>query len=187
MGGLVTERDRGPSAVATARSPRGTRDLEAGQLVAFKDFWTWFSAERERGARRGLTLRAYCYAKGAEERQMKPLADASACAPRSTSSWPPTSGSTSSRSCADLVTGRSMGLKETARLAGFAWRADDSGGTLAMVNHDVAVDDTDPAGQAEARQWILEYNQDDVRATAPLREWLDTAAGELPSIADLGH
>ena len=45
---------------------------------------------------------------------------------------------------AQLVTGRSMGLKETAPMAGFAWRFDDAGGTLAMVKYDEAVvDDED--------------------------------------------
>ena len=85
-----------------------------------------------------------------------------------------------------LVTGRSLGLKQTAQLAGFAWRADEVGGDLAMVAHDRAVDDADPAAAAEARDWILEYNEDVVRATAALREWLDGAANDLPSIAEAG-
>lgn len=83
-----------------------------------------------------------------------------------------------------LVTGRSMGLKETAPLAGFAWCFDDAGGTLAMVKYDEAVDlEADPAARAAAARWILDYNEDDVRATAALRTWLDGAARVLPSIA----
>jgi predicted RecB family nuclease len=83
-----------------------------------------------------------------------------------------------------LVTGRSMGLKETAPLAGFAWRFDDAGGTLAMVKYDEAVDDeSDSEVRSAAAQWILDYNEDDVRATAALRSWLDGAARMLPSIA----
>ena len=47
-----------------------------------------------------------------------------------------------------LITGRSMGLKETAPLAGFAWRAGDSAGTLAMVKYDQAIDEeTGPVGR----------------------------------------
>lgn len=83
---------------------------------------------------------------------------------------------------AQVITGRGMGLKETAPLASFAWRSDDSGGQLALVNYDSAVDHTDPAAEAEARRWILEYNEDDVRATAALRNWLDGPAQALPSI-----
>jgi predicted RecB family nuclease len=37
-------------------------------------------------------------------------------------------------------------------------------------------------GRAAAQEWILEYNEDDVRATAALREWLDGPARDLPSI-----
>ena len=81
-----------------------------------------------------------------------------------------------------LITGRSMGLKETAPLAGFSWRADDSGGTLAIVKYEQAVDEeTDPAARATAQEWILGYNEDDVRATAALRNWLDGPARDLPS------
>ena len=69
---------------------------------------------------------------------------------------------------AQLITGRSMGLKETAPLAGFAWRAGDSAGTLAMVKYDQAIDEeTGPVGRAAAQEWLLEYNEDDVRATPP--------------------
>ena len=85
-----------------------------------------------------------------------------------------------------LITGRSLGLKETAPLAGFAWSSDDIGGTVAMVNYDAAVDDTDPVAQAEAQAWIVRYNEDDVRATAALRAWLAGPADDLPSIADAG-
>jgi predicted RecB family nuclease len=82
-----------------------------------------------------------------------------------------------------LITGRGMGLKETAPLAGFSWRADDSGGTLAIVKYEQAVDDeTDPAARATAQRWIVDYNEDDVRATAALRDWLDGPAQGLSSI-----
>jgi predicted RecB family nuclease len=85
------------------------------------------------------------------------------------------------------VTGRSIGLKETAPLAGFSWRAGDSGGTLAKVKYDQATDEeSGPAARAAAQEWILEYNEDDVRATAALRNWLDGPARDLPSI-DTAH
>ena len=73
--------------------------------------------------------------------------------------------------------------KETAPLAGFAWRTDDGGGTLAIVKYEQATDEqAGPAARATAQEWILEYNEDDVRATAALREWLDGPARDLPSI-----
>ena len=79
-----------------------------------------------------------------------------------------------------------MGLKAMAKLAGFAWRGEDGGGALAMVRYAEAVGDPDAEVRAAARRWILEYNEDDVRATAALREWLDGAARLLPSVADIG-
>ena len=35
-----------------------------------------------------------------------------------------------------------------------------------------------------ARRRILEYNEDDVRATLALRKWLDGPARSIPSVAD---
>ncbi len=84
-----------------------------------------------------------------------------------------------------LVTGLpSMGLKTVAPLAGFSWRGADVGGDLAMVRYVEATADEDAARRTEAQQWILAYNEDDVRATAALREWLDRSASRLPSIDD---
>ena len=79
-----------------------------------------------------------------------------------------------------------MGLKETA-----PWQvsrgAPATAGTLAMVKYDQAIDeDTGPAGRAAAQEWLLEYNEDDVRATAALRNWLDGPAKDLPSIESAG-
>ncbi len=84
-----------------------------------------------------------------------------------------------------LITGLpSMGLKTVAPLAGFSWRDVDVGGDAAMVRYVEATSSTDESLRAEARQWILDYNEDDVHATAALRAWLDQDAGLLPSIED---
>jgi predicted RecB family nuclease len=162
-------------------------DLARGELDAFDEFWSWFTAERARVQAKGATFRAYCYSRSAEEGQMRRIAarlhrDEEVGAFLASDDWVDLYEVVRQH----LVTGRSLGLKQTAPLAGFAWRADEVGGDLAMVAYDRAVDDADPAAQAEARDWILEYNEDDVRATAALREWLDRSAGELPSIAEAG-
>jgi len=81
-----------------------------------------------------------------------------------------------------LITGRGMGLKVVAPMTGFSWRGPEVGGQLAMVSYIEAISDPDEAVRAGARQWILDYNEDDVRATAALREWLDQRASLLPSI-----
>jgi predicted RecB family nuclease len=77
-----------------------------------------------------------------------------------------------------------MGLKTVAPLAGFRWRGEEAGGGQAIVRFAEAVSDHDDAVRSEARRWILEYNEDDVRATAALRDWLDGEARLLPSVAD---
>ena len=51
-------------------------DLGAGELVAFKEFWSWLTEQRAQAAAEGSTFRAYCYSKGAEQAQMTRLADA---------------------------------------------------------------------------------------------------------------
>ena len=53
-----------------------------------------------------------------------------------------------------------------------------------MVRYVEATSDGDAALRGAAQQWILEYNEDDVGATAALREWLDQCASLLPSIED---
>ena len=152
-------------------------DLEAGELVAFKEFWSWFSDERARAEADGSSFRAYCYSKSAEQGHMTRIADRLGLRDEvdrflASDAWVDLLEVVKTQ----LITGRGMGLKETAPLASFAWRSDDIGGQLALVNYDSAVDDTDPAAQAEAQRWILEYNEDDVRATAALRGWLDGPA-----------
>ena len=76
-----------------------------------------------------------------------------------------------------------MGLKTVAPLAGFHWRGDEAGGSQPWSASLEATSDGDAAVRAEARRWILEYNEDDVRATAALRHWLDGPARLLPSVA----
>jgi predicted RecB family nuclease len=184
-GALVTDR-RGPTADVTYLSfATWDPDLEAGEQAAFEQFWSWFSGQRAVAHAEGLTFRVYCYSRSAEEGQMKRIADLLGRRDEvdellASEDWIDLYDIVRSQ----LVTGRGMGLKEVAPLAGFAWRADEIGGTLAMVEYDVAVGDADELERATAQKWILEYNEDDVRATAALREWLDGSAGDLPSITE---
>ena len=80
-----------------------------------------------------------------------------------------------------------MGLQDRWRSwPGSSGRGEDGGGGgLAIVRYAEVVGDPDPGRRAAARRWILEYNEDDVRATAALRRWLDTDARLLPSVADI--
>ncbi|HSZ35612.1 MAG TPA: TM0106 family RecB-like putative nuclease [Acidimicrobiales bacterium] len=184
-GALGTDRRTAGAAAEYVSFATWDVDIESGELVAFEKFWTWLSAVRARAAAEGASFRAYCYSRSAEEGQMTRLADRLGVRDEvdaflGSDEWVDLLEVVRKQ----LLTGRSMGLKETAPLAGFSWRFDDAGGTLAMVKYDEAVDvEADPSSRMVAAQWILDYNEDDVRATAALRGWLDGAARVLPSIA----
>lgn len=61
-----------------------------------------------------------------------------------------------------------LGLKVVAtRGAGFAWRDEDPGGLQSITWLEQV-----RSGEADLKQRLLEYNEDDVRATAALRDWM---------------
>ena len=163
-------------------------DIGVGETDAFLSFWEWFSELRTEAARRGVTFLAYCYSQGAENGQLRRLAARCGLEEQvddfiQSEQWVDLLPIVRDQ----LITGLpSMGLKTVAPLAGFSWRGDVVGGDLAMVSYVVATTDEDPSLRSEARQWILDYNEDDVRATAALREWLDGDASFLPSIETAG-
>ena len=73
----------------------------------------------------------------------------------------------------NYVTGRSNGLKTVAQLLGFAWRDDDPGGAASMAWRADAIDPSvSPAERRAARDRLVVYNEDDVRATLAVRDAL---------------
>lgn len=77
-----------------------------------------------------------------------------------------------------------LGLKVVAHKgAGFSWRDEDAGGLNSQAWFVTAVHADGPLQRDAARTRVLEYNEDDVRATWEVREWLTaldagTAAAE---------
>jgi predicted RecB family nuclease len=65
-----------------------------------------------------------------------------------------------------------LGLKRLAQHAGFSWRDSDPGGLNSPAWFAEAVHAETSHARAAARQRVLEYNEDDVLATAHLRAWL---------------
>lgn len=66
-----------------------------------------------------------------------------------------------------------LGLKVVAHAgAGFEWRDEDPGGLNSQQWFRDAVTGPDEAGRRAAMTRVLEYNEDDVRATHALRRWL---------------
>lgn len=188
-GALIDERHAKNSAGAGRYKPFVTWDptISEGELDAFRRFWNWLSVQRHEALSAGRTLRAYCYSKGAENGQMRRIArllgiDTEVEAFLQSEQWIDLYEVFSNQ----LVTGRPMGLKNAAPLAGFSWHGDEAGGSQAMVLYGTAIDGGDPGLSTDARRWLLEYNEDDVRATAALRNWLDEDARLLPSVSDLG-
>ena len=156
-----------------------------GEVDAFSRFWVWLKDQRQAAVDGGRSLRAYCYSKAAENGQLERLATplglrAEVDAFTRSDQWVDLLEIFRNQ----LVTGTKMGLKTVAPLADFRWRGEEAGGGQALVRFAQAVSEHDDAVRSEARRWILEYNEDDVRATAALRDWLDGDARLLPSVVD---
>jgi predicted RecB family nuclease len=71
-----------------------------------------------------------------------------------------------------------LGLKQLAGAAGFEWRDANPSGEASMLWYETAVSADSPEALA-SRQRILEYNEDDCRATKALRDWLNGPARRL--------
>ena len=56
-GALVTDRREGSSPARYLSFATWDPDIEAGEVVAFKDFWSWFSDERAQAAAEGASFR----------------------------------------------------------------------------------------------------------------------------------
>ena len=66
-----------------------------------------------------------------------------------------------------------IGLKVVANAgAGFSWRDPDPGGLNSQTWWDLAVHDPDPQVRESSRTRVMEYNEDDVKATLAVRRWL---------------
>jgi predicted RecB family nuclease len=186
-GALVTDRS-GRDVVTSEYRAFCAWDPMTGDLEAalFTDFWQWLTGVRRDVAAAGLSFRAYCYNAAAENTQLRRIAAGAGVAE-------PVAAFTGSGEWVDLlrvfgaqlITGRPAGLKDVARLCGFAWEVEDPGGGESMIYYDQAAGGDSPAARA-ARDWLLTYNRNDVEATRALRDWLSHAATSYPSAEDLG-
>jgi predicted RecB family nuclease len=181
-GALVTDRRPGGRSAYNSFASFES-DISTGEIVAFKAFWAWLTELRGSVRSGGHSFAGFCYYKSAENGQMRRIA-ARCNLEDEVDQWLGSSEWVDMWEVvkSQLVTGRSLGLKNVAPLAGHSWRGSEVGGTIAMLRYSAAVADPDPAVRAEAREWLLSYNEDDVRATWALREWLDHAGAELPSV-----
>ncbi len=149
------------------------------ELANFERFWSWLTGLISRAEAEGFSVMAYCWHAGAENTQLRRIAESSADLAASVEAF------IGSSRWVDLeavfkrswMTGTGTSLKEIAPLAGFSWEVDDPGGAMSMVKHDDAA-----AGDAEAQRWLTDYNSGDVEATLAIREWLDREGGAWPEV-----
>lgn len=177
-GTRLTLRKKGISLPGPAYRPFATfvADDRDGECEAFRGLWKWITTLQNLAENTGSTFKAYCYT-DAEDRCMKSLAKRYAGQPGI-----PTLAEVESFLKSEhwvdlhkvlteqtLWPTENMTLKSTAKWARFSWRESGANGEQSVVWYEAATQ-----GDDEARQKVLDYNEDDVCATYHLREWLSS-------------
>lgn len=155
----------------------------AVEADVFMQFWSWLQGERSKAQRAGRSFMAYCWSQNAEAGALREGAAAAELAGHhglvgevDTFLAGPDLVDLLEVFRAQVITGQGNSLKTVAPLAGFAWRDEDPGGETSMLWHRQAVGAEQAAERAAARQRLLDYNEDDVRATAAVRTWMRLGA-----------
>ena len=160
---------------------------------SFAEFWAFLRDVRARAAERGLSFRAYCYNALAENRWLYASAQRFAGMPGvpdhaevaafvDSDEWVDLFRSVSE----SFLCSHGKGLKVVAPVAGFEWRDAEAGGEASMWWYQDAVGMHDDQPDLAQRKRLLAYNEDDVRATYVLREWMSGPAGtEVPFMGEL--
>ena len=164
----------------------------------FAAFWAWLHQQFDDAAANGKTANVYCYSgKIAELPRMREASLRNADVP-----GVPTPDEINELGTAAhwvdlyeiskplLWPTRRTSLKDVAKLAGFSWNASDAGGGNSIVWYQTACGII-PGDAAGMQQKLLTYNEDDVKATLALRNWLaDGVAGNgwtLESVETLSN
>lgn len=161
----------------------------AAEAALFARFWTWLEGLRAACEDAGATFCAYCFWSTAEDGAMDRAlerTDDDALARELAASLEAFRRARPARwiDLHDVVsrqiqTDGPLGLKLVARAAGFAWRDPSPSGEASIAWYERAVGDDPIAAEAHRRR-LLEYNEDDCRATRALRDWLEGPARYLP-------
>ena len=162
------------------------------EAALFADFWAWLTDVRRTAADAGLSLRAYCHSgESAENRQLRSACRRFEGRPGipaldevneflGSAQWVDMRHVVSTQ----LLTPFGTGLKALATYAGFTWRDDDPGGEQSLAWYELATVHPDASVRAENQHRVLEYNEDDCRATRHLREWLEREGPSLQALED---
>jgi hypothetical protein len=191
-------------AVVTCKTPvAGVREgyhafVEWGPLTLerearnFARFWRWLTELQSHARAADKTFAAYCFWANAEDGAMNravsadlddgpTLADLEAFRSASPACWIDVHDVVKRR----VQTEGPLGLKALASAAGFTWRDENPSGEASILWYEVAVG-ADAEAAARSRQRLLDYNEDDCRATRALRDWLNNGARDLPHRDDVG-
>jgi len=143
---------------------------DAAITTCFGEFWSWLTDLRGACEAQGASFVAFCWSQSAENRFLRQggelLGQSGAVEDFIASDqWVDLLAWFKSR----FVTGHGNGLKTVAQALGFTWRDEDPGGAASMVWYQEAVGGEEPSIQP-ARDRLIAYNEDDVRATLAVRE-----------------
>lgn len=159
---------------------------------SFGEFWTWLMTVRADAMATGRTFAAYCYTR-TEDKWLLDSARRFAGRP-GVPTVEAVRAFVGSQEWVDIfqavtdqfICPNGKGLKKIAPVAGFAWRDPEAGGEASMAWYRAAVGYDGGRPDAGQRRRVLDYNEDDVRATAALREWMtERADAESPLAAEL--
>jgi predicted RecB family nuclease len=164
--------------------------VEWGELTpraeseVFARFWKWFEEIRRISEDDGRTFAAYCFWAQAEDGAMNravatpvPGGPTRADLDGFRSAEPAEWIDLHVLAKGQIQTTGPLGLKQLATMSGFRWRDLNPSGEASMLWYEVAVSNSSDA--QTSRQRLLEYNEDDCRATKALRDWLNGPAKDL--------
>jgi predicted RecB family nuclease len=151
----------------------------------FARFWSWLRALQATCDDNDRTFAAYCFWAQAEDGAMnravaQPLAGGPTLSDLSEfrNADPPKWHDLHEAAKRQIQTEGPLGLKQLAMAAGFRWRDPNPSGEASILWYEESTRDDGPSALA-SRQRILEYNEDDCRATKALRDWLNGPARTL--------
>ena len=159
--------------------------FESEQRI-FQEFWQWFMGQREIAVSAGKSFAGYCFWEHAENSMMNravtpplpngpKMADLEEFRGANPKQWLDMHAYAKNQ----IQTAGQSGLKQMAVAAGFQWRDEAPSGEASMSWYEVAIGAA-PAEAQASQERLLQYNEDDCRATKALRDWLNADAQNLP-------
>ncbi len=159
--------------------------FESEQRI-FQEFWQWFMGQREIAVSAGKSFAGYCFWEHAENSMMNravtpplpngpTMADLEEFRGANPKQWLDMHAYAKNQ----IQTAGQSGLKQMAVAAGFQWRDEAPSGEASMSWYEVAIGAAPVEAQA-SQERLLQYNEDDCRATKALRDWLNADAQNLP-------